>query len=195
LTSINWTPEPTDLYWDSINEWFFARVHDQDGYGEYHADSPAFDVITEGNFHFEFDINIALQDWGNYPGIRLLDSYNIDRWVGSNYAMNFNFGYADVTPRQFELEDTGSAHHYKSPYTVVQDRWYHVDIDYDAQSLNVDLIVTDLTTGLIFWQLADAPFVITEPIDTVGIGQRTTPPKYGDISDMYIDNISISIPD
>lgn len=185
------TAFPDDCYWDSVNGWYYARVHDvSTDYGHYYGDSPLFGPVAAGqSFHCEFDFNIVLQDWGSYPGVFLRNSLATDPW--SPVPWYFNFFWADSTYKKFWLRDTSSAHVYESG-TVTQDCWYHVTVDYDAVGQLVDLIVTDLSTGSTFWELYDQPFVITEPFDMLTIGQRTTPPAYGDISIILVDDILIS---
>ncbi|MBN2432680.1 MAG: C39 family peptidase [Acidobacteria bacterium] len=185
------TAFPDDCYWDSVNGWYYARVHDvSTGYGHYYGDSPLFGPVAAGqSFHCEFDFNVVLQDWGNYPGVFMRNSLAADPW--SPVPWYFCFAWADSSYKKFCLRDTGSAHMYESG-TVTQDRWYHVVVDYDAAGQVLDIVVTDLSTGSTFWELYDQPFVITEPFDMLSIGQRTTPPAYGDISIILVDDILIS---
>jgi len=183
------TSEPGDLYWDSANQWYFVRVYDvSSGYGNYFAESPSFEPTGSSDFHTEFDIDVADEDWGNYPGVFFTNSQLADPWTEIPWF--FQFIYADSTPRKFGLKSDGIASAYYSG-TVAEGVWYHVSMDYDSLSQTVDLTVTNRSSGAVFWSLVDQPFEIIQSFDTVTLGHRTAPPEYGSSSIIYVDNILI----
>ncbi len=186
-----WSPEPANCYWDAVNGWYVANVYDvSSGIGHDYGLSPPFAAVADASFHVEFDMNITLQDWGSYPGIVFVDGSLTDPLA--SFVWQFFFFWADTVPKEFALYDTGGTHWYRSP-RVAKNTWYRVVVDYDHPSGAVDVILTLRDTGEIFWELEDQPFLIAGSFDTVAIGQRTAPPKYGRLSTEHIDNILVAL--
>jgi hypothetical protein len=200
LTIANWdfegdpgfsSPQPSYVYWDSANGWYVANVRDvSTGVGHYYGLSPSFPVVSDESFVLEFDFNVVLQDWGSYPAVYLVDGSVPDPVAPS--SLRFSFAWTDATYKVFELTDRLD-HVYLSGVPA-QGIWYHVRIEYDVASSTVDLRVTNRSTGALFWELNDEPLDVSFPFDTIALGQRTVPPRYGTLSTAYYDNVVISRP-
>lgn len=186
--------DPTNVYWDGGQGNYYAKVFDvSSGYGYYMAYSPEFPLVDIArDFKVQFDFMVITPDWGSYPGITfqntLIPDWNPLMPDGNTFSFRTEHHW-DSYDRGFYLrsETVGL-------YTADQpsaEQWYTFFIQYHANAQTVDWVVKD-ESGLVWYEGLGLACPIDAGFNRLYIGEISYPPRYGDWSDIRVDNIVVS---
>jgi len=191
-TDPGWTSlEEMYVFCDGSGGGYFAMSHDvSTGYANFLALSPEFEFV-DGSFTLSFDMAVLEPQWGQYPGLYLLNTMQPDPTgpAGFHDAMSANYSWSDAVPRRFRIRT--DAGHLVSEASPEVGRWYRFELSYRAATARIDWRVVDLETASIFHEVEEADFVLNSGFNCIAVGERTAPPSYGDYSAIRVDNISV----
>jgi len=195
IYSENFTSEPnfTSLapdyaYWDQTSGNYYVNTYDNLE-NQYWAYSPQFtEVSGSSNYTIEFDLMCENGDWGTYPGVIF---YNSEPTEINNptRTLRVAFRWSDNTYRKLRVaDDAGNDCLPDDPYE--DSVWYHIKIDYIGNEEKADILITELSSGIIFMQELNADFVL-QNISWLALGYYSTA-NYGDEwSPIRLDNVQI----
>jgi hypothetical protein len=191
-TDPGWTTEEEMyVFYDGSGGSYFALSHDvPSGYGNYFGLSPEFELV-DGDFALQFDIAVLEPNWGQYPGLYLLNTMEPDPTGPGGHlcVMQALYSWSDAVPRLFRIHRNGW--NLYSDVSPEIGRWYRFELSYLSSSGTMDWRVIDLVTGATFHEVEDAEFPLDSGFNCVAVGERTAPPAYGDYSAIKVDNITI----
>jgi len=174
-------------FWDSENENYFVNTYDNLS-NKYWAYSPKFSTVkTDSDFTFELDINFVKPVFGTYPGISMYNEEPVEIKT-DNFSFSINMAYSTSHYKHLRFVKYGVFDYYTD--TVENNNWYHIKIKYKSEGQTADIMVTDIKTNSIFFELEEASFGISD-FSWLGIGFYDNADYGHDWSPIRVDNINI----
>jgi len=175
------------VYWDSEKQTYYAKIFDvSSGEGNYYAFSPLFETIT-GSFIIEFDFKVITQNFGTYPSLHFIKK--VDDEI--HYIVPFSYMNTSSQGKGFNVYDT-YLNEYNLSSNPLENHWYKITFKYSEVTKDIQCTIVDKENSNIFYEITLHNFPIGVGFNQIFVGAITSPPKYGDWSDMEVDNILIS---